>query len=192
MANGRCRMHGGKSTGAPPEKMRGNKNAVKTGEYETIWLDALDDEERVLFYSVQTDVLKQLDQEIRLLELRERRMLKRIKDVMDGWEDDEIETKYERVAKKEKIPVFNEDGQLSITTQTINEMVEKERTEKKRSKLERIVAIEEALTRVQREKSRLIELKHRIERVTVQDDGSLDALAEAIRLSAERLAGDRQ
>jgi len=71
MANGRCRMHGGKSTGPP----RGNKNSVKTGEYETIWLDALDDEERVLFYSVQTEVLKQLDQEIRLLELRERRML---------------------------------------------------------------------------------------------------------------------
>lgn len=185
-------MHGGKSTGPPPEKMRGNKNAVKTGEYETIWLDALEDDERVLFHAVQTDALKQLDNEIRLLEIRERRMLKRIKDVMDGWEEDEIETKYERVTKKEKVPVFNEGGQLTIATQIVNEMVEKERIEKKRSKLERIVAIEEALTRVQREKARLIELKHRIERVTGQDDGSLDALAEAIRMSAEQLGGGRQ
>lgn len=31
MLNGRCRMHGGKSTGAPPEKMKGNQNSKKHG-----------------------------------------------------------------------------------------------------------------------------------------------------------------
>lgn len=31
MENGRCRMHGGKSTGAPPEKMKGKQNAIKHG-----------------------------------------------------------------------------------------------------------------------------------------------------------------
>lgn len=31
MANGRCRMHGGKSTGAPPAKMKRNKNAERHG-----------------------------------------------------------------------------------------------------------------------------------------------------------------
>ena len=31
MPNGRCRMHGGKSTGAPPEKMKGNSNARTHG-----------------------------------------------------------------------------------------------------------------------------------------------------------------
>lgn len=31
MPNGRCRMHGGKSTGAPPEKMKGNQNSKKHG-----------------------------------------------------------------------------------------------------------------------------------------------------------------
>lgn len=31
MPNGRCRMHGGKSTGAPPAKMRKNDNAKKHG-----------------------------------------------------------------------------------------------------------------------------------------------------------------
>ncbi len=40
MANGRCRMHGGKATGAP----KGNRNAWKHGTYSTAhreWLDAL-------------------------------------------------------------------------------------------------------------------------------------------------------
>lgn len=31
MPNGRCRMHGGKSTGAPPEKIKGKQNAMKHG-----------------------------------------------------------------------------------------------------------------------------------------------------------------
>src|SRR5690625_653287 len=31
MPNGRCRMHGGKSTGAPPEKIKGKQNAIKHG-----------------------------------------------------------------------------------------------------------------------------------------------------------------
>lgn len=31
MPNGRCRMHGGKSTGAPPAKMKKNKNSMKHG-----------------------------------------------------------------------------------------------------------------------------------------------------------------
>lgn len=31
MPNGRCRMHGGKSTGAPPEKLKGKQNAMKHG-----------------------------------------------------------------------------------------------------------------------------------------------------------------
>lgn len=31
MPNGRCRMHGGKSTGAPPDKLKKNKNAKKHG-----------------------------------------------------------------------------------------------------------------------------------------------------------------
>lgn len=34
MANGRCRMHGGKSTGAPPEKMKRNQNAKKHGFFQ--------------------------------------------------------------------------------------------------------------------------------------------------------------
>ena len=40
MANGRCRMHGGKATGAP----KGNRNAWKHGKYSAEhrdWLNAI-------------------------------------------------------------------------------------------------------------------------------------------------------
>lgn len=84
MPNGRCRMHGGKSTGAPPEKMKKNKNAVTTGEHEAIWMDTLDKKERVLFDSIRTDPLEQINNGIKLLEIRERRMMLRIQEIKKG------------------------------------------------------------------------------------------------------------
>ena len=63
--------HGG--TGPP-----GNKNAITTGEFEALLFDCLDDEEKCLAYSVPEDKQRLLMQEIQLLTVRERRMLKRI------------------------------------------------------------------------------------------------------------------
>lgn len=63
--------HGG--TGPP-----GNKNAVKTGEFEALFFDTLDDDERELLGMVQPDKEQLLLQEIQLLTVRERRMMKRI------------------------------------------------------------------------------------------------------------------
>ena len=58
-----------------PEK---NKNAVTTGEFETLLFDCLDPEEQRLVQVVPEDKQKLLMQEIQLLTVRERRMLKRI------------------------------------------------------------------------------------------------------------------
>lgn len=153
MANGRCRMHGGKSTGPP----KGNKNAVKTGEHETIWMDALDPEERVLFHVVDTDVLKQIDEELRLITIRERRMLQRI----------------ERLRAA---------GDFTIVRQTVGiEKGKKTNLQEAEGTLGQIQAIEEALTRVQEKKAKLLELKHKIETANGKteepaDDGFLEAL----------------
>ena len=68
--------HGG--TGPP-----GNKNAVTTGEFETLFFDTLEDDERLLIGMIQPDKEKLLLQEIQLLTVRERRMLKRIEDLRD-------------------------------------------------------------------------------------------------------------
>jgi uncharacterized protein YjcR len=56
----------------------GNKNAVKHGLYETIWLDTLTDEEQKLLARVPTDPAKQVENEFRLCDIRIRRMLQRI------------------------------------------------------------------------------------------------------------------
>lgn len=69
--------HGG--TGPP-----GNKNAVKTGEFETLFFDALEPEEHQLIGMVQLDKEQLLLQEIQLLTVRERRMLKRIQEYKDS------------------------------------------------------------------------------------------------------------
>jgi len=64
--------------GGAPEK---NKNAVKTGEFETLFFDALEEDEKRLISMVRLDKEQLLLQEIQLLTVRERRMLKRIEDL---------------------------------------------------------------------------------------------------------------
>jgi len=63
--------HGG--TGPP-----GNRNAVTTGEFESLFFDTMEPEEKELLGMVQPEKGTLLLQEIRLLTVRERRMLKRI------------------------------------------------------------------------------------------------------------------
>ena len=158
MANGRCRMHGGKSTGPP----KGNKNALKTGEYETIWLDTLDTEERELYNLINTDVLKQIEEELRLITIRERRMLQRIEKLRQAG--DLTIVKHAQGLEKGKM----------------TDLREREGT------LGQIQAIEEALTRVQEKKARLLELKHKVTtEIGEGDDGNLASLAAVIRESAK-------
>lgn len=52
--------------------------AVKTGEFETLFFDCLEPDEQKLIQTVQPDKEQLLLQEIQLLTVRERRMLKRI------------------------------------------------------------------------------------------------------------------
>jgi uncharacterized protein YjcR len=139
-------MHGGKSTGPP----KGNKNAVRTGEYETIWMDALDQEERVLFHAVDTNVLKQIDEELRLITIRERRMLQRI----------------ERLRAA---------GDFTVVRQTVGtEKGKRTNLQEAEGTMGQIQAIEEALTRVQEKKAKLLDLKHRIQ--SGRDPGDKDPI----------------
>lgn len=64
MANGRCRMHGGKNTGAP----EGNQNARTHGIYS----DAITDDEKGLWGQVE---IGSLDNAIRIAHLQLRRAL---------------------------------------------------------------------------------------------------------------------
>ena len=160
---GRCKLHGGCSTG--PKDQRGNKNAVKTGEYETIWLDTLDEEERELFHQINLDKIKQLDNGIKLIEIRERRMLKRIQKLK--------EKDFTVISRKEGL----ERGKATSL-------------EESQGTLGQIQAIEEALTRVQAHKAKLIDLKHKLELdmgVTTNNNEGVKEFINATRPSISEL-----
>lgn len=146
--------------GGPPR----NKKAVTTGEYETIWLDALEDDERGLLDQIDTDPLQQANEAIMKFEIRERRMLIRIKRLTDGLTEKERRVLYELKAMKEVMTVYDEkSGQTKAIPITKHELVESEIEEKTYRQIDDILALEEALTRVQEKKLKAIKLKYEIE-----------------------------
>lgn len=144
--------HGG--TGPP-----GNKNAVKTGEFEALFFDTLNPEEQKLIQMVNPDKEKLLLQEIQLLTVRERRMLKRI----DALQSQPNQGKN----------MFNKDilKGVRITEYSIG-MDRGKATDLMRYEdvTDKIQSIEEALTRVQARKQKAIETLHKFG----YDDAKLD------------------
>lgn len=132
--------HGG--TGPP-----GNKNAVTTGEFETLLFDCLDPAERSLADAVPADKEQLLLQEIRLLTVREYRMLRRIEDLRkteNYYDSGELADGMTMVSRKSGIEKGHETDLKEF-----------------RGKLGQIQAIEDALTRVQARKQRAIETLHK-------------------------------
>lgn len=169
--NGRCKLHGGRSPGAP----EGNKHAVTTGEYETIWLDQLDEQERELYPRINPDAMAQLDEEIRLTTIRERRMLARIR-LLEPHDFTVVER---TVEQKQGVDAGSEDEDSTgsvdvITTRQIEH-----------STLGQIQAIELALNRVQSIKTRLIDLRYRLHSGDESDDVLSDLTAAIARSRQE-------
>lgn len=121
----------------------GNKNAVVTGEYETISWDALDDTEKSLFSVVDTDELASIDRTIRMMEIRERRMLLRIKSLQEG---PELVVSLDIKSHQSNAQYGDSEG----------------RTTNQESAVDRIQRIEEALTRLQEKKGKYIELRSKL------------------------------
>jgi len=165
--------HGG--TGPP-----GNKNAVKTGEFETLFFDALEPEEMRLIGMVQPDKEQLLLQEIQLLTVRERRMLKRIDSLREleecapEEEDDEpgvISTKVPPGMTVTKYTAGFEKGKITDLREFTGI-------------LGQIQAVEEALTRVQARRQRAIEALHKF--------GYDDAHLELIKAQVDKLNREGQ
>lgn len=84
LKNGRCRLHGGKSTGPKDrekksKQMKGNKNAVKTHQYETLWADQFTGKHKDMFELAPTDALEIVDVELRKNEVRQLMILDDLK-----------------------------------------------------------------------------------------------------------------
>ncbi|MEC0373289.1 phage terminase small subunit [Paenibacillus chibensis] len=145
--------------GGPP----GNKKAVTTGEYETIWMDALEEDEQELVDQVDTDPIQQADEAIKLLTIRERRMLQRIGKLMNGLTEKQRRVLNELKAIKDVMTIHDEKTGLTKTIPvTRTEMVESQIEETEYRAIDDIVKLEEALTRVQDKKLKAIELMNKL------------------------------
>lgn len=156
--------HGG--TGPP-----GNKNAVTTGEFETLLFDCLDPEVRRLADAVPADKEQLILQEIRLLTVREHRMLRRIEDLRKAEE-------------------YYDNGGLAagMTMVSRKSGIEKDHeTDLKefQGKLGQIQAVEDALTRVQGRKQRAIEALHKFG----FDDARLEIELAKVELASLKVGG---
>ncbi len=156
--------HGG--TGPP-----GNKNAVTTGEFETLLFDCLEPEERRLADAVPADKEQLILQEIRLLTVREYRMLRRIEDL-----------------KRAEEYFDNGEPAPGMTVVSRKAGIEKDHeTDLKefRGKLGQIQAVEDALTRVQGRKQRAIEALHKFG----FDDARLEIELAKVELASLKIGG---
>lgn len=147
---------GNKNATGPP----GNKHAVTTGEFESIFFDTLQEDELNLIKSIEIEKRKLLEQEIQLLTVRERRMLKRI----------------ELLKEKEMTLVLTKSG---IEKGMDTELSEYEAT------LGQIQSIEDALTRVQDKKQKAIDSLHKFE----MDEHKLELTVMKLELDIMKQGG---
>ena len=159
---------GNQNATGPPE----NKNAVKTGEFETLFFDALNPEELRLAETIGLDKEQLLLQEIQLLTVREYRMLHRIEALKNA------ETQQN---EDEKPPP-------GMTVVKYTDGLEKgDCTELKEYAgiLGQIQQIEDALTRVQAKKQKAIEAIHKFG----YDDAKLELATMQLELQIMKQDG---
>ena len=174
---------GNKNAARPhrPDGYRRNTNGVKTGEYQTIWLDTMDEKERALFKAIDTSPIAQIDEDIRLLTYRERRMLTYLNELKKQKDLAEKEDAYKVRGVPAIVEIYDE-----VTGETRQEKITEERkvlvgqTIRTKLLLDKILHIEEALTRVQEKKIRAIEAKHRIMKEPYETGGSTEAAVHII------------
>lgn len=179
----------GNKGGAAP---KGNKNAVTTGEYETIMWDFLDEDERELFGSIETDPLYQIDVTIRELSLRQRRMMKRLKKLDEGLTERE-RTVVQELKDQKDIHVIEKDGvEVRVPVKT-SALVVTQIEEKEFRKIDDVLNLEEALTRVTDKLIKAIKQKHDMERAFEEQALKLDKMraeTERAKALAKKLSGN--
>ncbi|WP_378955394.1 phage terminase small subunit [Pelosinus sp. sgz500959] len=166
-----------------------NKNAVTTGEYESIWFDCLTEEEQILCNTINTDTLAQIEGDIRLITLRERRMMERIKKLIDGLTEKERKVLHELHVEKNPIEVYDEKtGKSKVVVVPEARLVITEVTETEYRKIDDILKVEEALTRVQEKKTRLLTLKNSVE-ITNRSEERQRLEIEKLKAEIAKLTG---
>lgn len=148
----------GNTGGAP----KGNRNSVRTGEFESIMFDFMDDTEKELFEQIETDPLYQIELTIRELSIRERRMMHRIMKYENGLTDNQRRVLQQLRKTKDVAPSTSENGVVRYVPIINERLVVTEVEETQLPVIDRILEIEEALTRVTDKRLKAIRQKHDI------------------------------
>lgn len=184
----RCRQHGGLSTGPrSPEKMKGNKNSLKHGAHETIYLDSLEPDEAALVASMDMSTKSQTIEEIKLITVRISRMMKRIQRLKGD------SVTYQSKSTKSG-PEVTLEG-FSITKIETDEgfgpmgPIDKE-SKTYESTLGNIQKIESEITKAQEKKKGLLELLYKIESGAGDSMPDINVFLNALTATGEDVWGD--
>ncbi|EMF0114457.1 small subunit of terminase [Enterococcus hirae] len=148
IGNQNAKGNKGNSRASPPV---GNKNALKTGEYETIFYETLSDEEKDIYSNLNNDPSFVLSEEIRLLKIRQLRMMKRIKEAESGLNDEEVDRLQQ--LRKIKMPIEKDGKKLEIKREVMQDVQISRKTYRK---IDDILSIEDSLTRISNQLSKAI------------------------------------
>jgi uncharacterized protein YjcR len=163
--NGRCKHHGGFA--GPP---KGNKNAVKTGAYESILFSSFSDEEKELIDNTSLDAMKQIDDELKIITVRQKRMLDRYAKVK---QDDYTITTIEEIQTKNGNRLSSENKTIKENNDIFLHKMESE------------------LNKLQNMKLKLIAQKAHIESQRISEDKvDVSNIVDAITQTSKDVWGD--
>ncbi|OFI48829.1 hypothetical protein BG261_05420 [Floricoccus tropicus] len=164
----------GNKGGAPPVR---NKNALKTGEFETIYFDMLEDDEKEIVASISNDPFSILNETLTLERVRQRRMLKRIKNLERNLSVEEVTILSQLRKKKEPVEVNGE-----IVRKEVEKLVDVQVERKQFSNVDKILEHEDALTRINTQITKTIKQMNDLV-MNEQKSQLVDAQIEKIKLS---------
>lgn len=180
----------GNSRASPPKR---NKNALKTGEYETIFFDTLSDEEKDIYSSLNNDPSFVLSEEIRLLKIRQLRMMKRIKEAESGLNDEEVD--HLQQMRKIKTPIEKDGKKLEIKREVMQDVQVSRKTYRK---IDDILSIEDALTRISNQLTKAIKQLNALateesrNKVYNNQANKLEVEIDMLKLKADLLRNDSE
>lgn len=167
-----------KAEGAPPKKKTGapygnknavgagapvrNKNAEKHGAYSKIYWDTLSEEELSLMQDIPQGEEFQLNQQIAMYTVRERRLLHNIEEFKKAVN----KGLYVKGIKKKKRIVFDEDGEKHTAYEDTNTDTE--------YAVKSLMVLESELTKVQRAKTKCIDSLIRLRAIEERHDDLLN------------------
>ena len=190
IGNQNAKGNKGNSRASPPKR---NKNALKTGEYETIFFDTLSDDEKDIYSSLDDDPSFVLSEEIRLLKIRQLRMMKRIKEAESGLNDEEVDRLQQM--RKIKTPIEKDGKKLEIKRELMQDVQVSRKTYRK---IDDILSIENALTRISNQLTKAIKQLNALateesrNKVYHNQANKLEVEIDMLKLKADLLRSDSE